>query len=599
LNNLEVMKQRNLFIIKATWLFFAIDIPINLLQGNFATVKVLIVVAIPALVLMTYLVKKNTSARLVMDLDLILILAVLFILNIKAANVVNLFFLILPPIISVLYRNWKYIFITTMISAAAFSYFLLLHGASYFTDWEATDVIYFLLFFLLYAVLNIYESKYSEKAEALIQKQEQILKESETKYRLIADNMYDFVTVLAPDGKILYASPSHENVMKMNPSELEGTYSHAYIHPDDLDSFLSKFHSMIETGTNLKADIRWKVGAEWIFLAMRGKPVVEKNGKIQKVVMVSRNITERIKMEQKIKQTSARLEALISHLPYGILALDKNNQVLLVNQKLREIFTNSSFSQEIIGIKPIEGSAQGKNIFLEGDLYEKRNREILEHCETVLDEEWKLKDGRIISRDAIPIFVNDQLDGFLWQFKDITKQKKLEKHLQEASLMDGLTKIHNRRYFDETLIREWRRCARTSQPLTLIMLDIDDFKKYNDTYGHLQGDASIILVAQTVQETLKRPADVACRYGGEEFAVILPETHQEGGMKIAEKIRSAIERLEIPHATSSVSTVLTCSLGVATIIPIPSIDFKELIGMADKALYVSKTKGKNCVNAFK
>ena len=83
MNNLEVMKQRNLFIIKATWLFFAIDIPINLLQGNFATVKVLIVVAIPALVLMTYLVKKNTSARLVMDLDLILILAVLFILNLN------------------------------------------------------------------------------------------------------------------------------------------------------------------------------------------------------------------------------------------------------------------------------------------------------------------------------------------------------------------------------------------------------------------------------------------------------------------------------------------------------------------------------------
>lgn len=427
---------------------------------------------------------------------------------------------------------------------------------------------------------------------------EKLLLESEEKYRLIADNMSDFVTVLDCEGKILYASPSHEKVLKIKPAELEGTYLHENMHPDDKESFLKAFHKMLEQKINLKLDVHWRFRETWLYFAMRGKPVVEEDKEIQRVVIVARNITQRIRMEEKIKQTSARLEALISNIPYGILAADKENNIILLNHQFEDLCGFQSCSETLSEIHPAVIHELGKNIFLEEELYTKRSKEILDKRMRVLDEEWELKDGRIINRDAIPIYVNHQFDGFLWQFKDITEQKKLEQKFREASLMDGLTKIPNRRFLDDTIAKEWKRCGRASKPLTIIMIDIDYFKNYNDMYGHQEGDECLIRVAQTIKETLQRPFDVVCRYGGEEFVVILPETNQEGGLKKAAKIRKAIESLEIPHTTSTVSSYVTCSFGVATAIPSPFINPEELIWRADKALYTSKTNGRNQVNNY-
>jgi len=167
--------------------------------------------------------------------------------------------------------------------------------------------------------------------------------------------------------------------------------------------------------------------------------------------------------------------------------------------------------------------------------------------------------------------------------------------LKEQSNLDGLTGIANRRRFDEYIDLEWKRACRRGEPLSLVMIDIDHFKAYNDNYGHLAGDDCLKQVAQALRRVVKRPADLVVRYGGEEFAVVLPETHLEGAAALAEELRSAIEDLGIPHAYSPILDKVTVSLGVDTRYPQPSGQLQELVSRADQALYRAKEAGRNRV----
>lgn len=175
------------------------------------------------------------------------------------------------------------------------------------------------------------------------------------------------------------------------------------------------------------------------------------------------------------------------------------------------------------------------------------------------------------------------------------KQALLYKQLLQQVSIDSLTQVHNRRYFDRQLNLEWRRLARTSSCLSLIMCDLDYFKLYNDTYGHQQGDQCLQQVAQAISDTLKRPADVVARYGGEEFIIILPQTHRSGAIKVAEKISMAIKQLKIPHLNSKVDSIITMSMGVACMIPDSQENPLSLLKAADLALYQAKKQGRNCV----
>ena len=172
--------------------------------------------------------------------------------------------------------------------------------------------------------------------------------------------------------------------------------------------------------------------------------------------------------------------------------------------------------------------------------------------------------------------------------------EKLHRQLVENSVVDVLTNIANRRYFEKHLDAEWRRARRNNTPLSLIMVDVDNFKLYNDNYGHLKGDICLRMIAQALQSGIKRPTDLVARYGGEEFAILLPETELEGAAILAENLRQQIINLAVPHAYSTVNNTVTISLGVATVIPhhtLPNI----LVERADKALYRAKRNGRNRV----
>lgn len=168
------------------------------------------------------------------------------------------------------------------------------------------------------------------------------------------------------------------------------------------------------------------------------------------------------------------------------------------------------------------------------------------------------------------------------------------KELQRLSTTDGLTGIANRRFFDELVVREWRRCTRMKQPISLVMIDVDHFKKYNDTYGHQAGDECLKAVAEQVARATPRASDLAARYGGEEFVLVLGETSIDGAKWLANLIRQHVSDLKLPHIASNLQHV-TISCGAASVIPHDDMPLETLLKAADSALYVAKSQGRNTV----
>ncbi|MBP0580314.1 diguanylate cyclase [Labrys sp. LIt4] len=165
--------------------------------------------------------------------------------------------------------------------------------------------------------------------------------------------------------------------------------------------------------------------------------------------------------------------------------------------------------------------------------------------------------------------------------------------LQRLTNVDGLTGLSNRRYFDQYLDTEWRQAMRAREPISLLIIDVDHFKQYNDTYGHLAGDEVLKTVATAVRGTFQRPKDLAVRMGGEEFAVVLPQTLAGDLAFLADKVVQAIEALGLPHAASPIADKVTISVGGATHIPAGDDQPERLIEAADKAMYEAKRSGRN------
>jgi diguanylate cyclase (GGDEF)-like protein/PAS domain S-box-containing protein len=213
------------------------------------------------------------------------------------------------------------------------------------------------------------------------------------------------------------------------------------------------------------------------------------------------------------------------------------------------------------------------------------------------------KDGEYVwIRDVVHVVRNadgevDSLVGFMF---DIHERKRIEerlltlqKELEELSFKDGLTGVPNRRMFDSVLEEEWIKAARNNRPLSMIMLDIDYFKQFNDRYGHLQGDECLKRVARVLNQCATRSRDFLARFGGEEFVLVLPETGSEAALTLAERCLSLVRQEQIPHAASDVAAVVTISLGVCTLFPQRNGNPLELLELVDQQLYKAKAAGRN------
>lgn len=214
--------------------------------------------------------------------------------------------------------------------------------------------------------------------------------------------------------------------------------------------------------------------------------------------------------------------------------------------------------------------------------------------------------GHITEQDEIKGFELGAVDFIRKPINPLITQVRVNTHLllkQQADILrsiamiDSLTGLANRRQFEEVLDIDWLQCIREQQPLSLIMLDIDFFKQYNDHYGHRAGDSCLQQVAKALRNLVTRPYDLVARYGGEEFVIILPSTDLEGAIHVAQKMVQGISDLGIEHQASAISNTLSISAGLACIIPSANLQTEILIQTADQELYRAKRKGRNQLSA--
>ncbi len=286
----------------------------------------------------------------------------------------------------------------------------------------------------------------------------------------------------------------------------------------------------------------------------------------------------------------------------GIWAVDRSYRVIRVNKKLLDLLEKPA--GEVVGSMCYELFSEA------GYGLEKCPMEKILNGEPMVEQEitLTLKSGK-----SIPFMVTSTplsgLDrstiGLVETFADITERKHAEEVLQLANrelerlaTEDSLTKLSNRRRFDEYLEMEWQRQAQANNQISLIMSDVDFFKKYNDQYGHQAGDACLKSVADAIRKKVGRPGDLIARYGGEEFAIVMPETDIKNARQVAENIRQELTKQRIPHSQSSAAPYVTISCGVASILPRTDVPPQTLIERADQGLYHAKSQGRNCVVVF-
>jgi diguanylate cyclase (GGDEF)-like protein/PAS domain S-box-containing protein len=283
----------------------------------------------------------------------------------------------------------------------------------------------------------------------------------------------------------------------------------------------------------------------------------------------------------------------------AIWAIDKSYKVIRVNNMFLSLVGKSA--NEVLGAKCYELLPEA----CEGP--DKCPMKAIIRGTPIIEQEKALIDEKGVS---VPFQVTytplSSLDmstiGMVETWENIAERKHAEQVLQLANrelerlaTEDGLTKLSNRRHFDEYLEREWLRQTRNKKPISLILFDVDFFKNYNDLYGHQAGDLCLMTVAESILKKVGRSGDLSARYGGEEFVIVMPDTDGTGAWHVAENIRQELVSRQITHGRSTAAPFVTISCGVATIMPSVDIEPRVLIEMADQALYRAKQAGRNRV----
>jgi diguanylate cyclase (GGDEF)-like protein/PAS domain S-box-containing protein len=334
---------------------------------------------------------------------------------------------------------------------------------------------------------------------------------------------------------------------------------------------------------------------QYIWILSRGRPVEwQEDGSVARVIGTDTDVT-------RIKATEARLGLTLDNMADGLVLYDQDEKLVFCNERFRLMFPKTP-GVRVPGARLVDIIMASIDAGEPAGVTRENTAAYLERVRTGLRTggEWdfEMADGRWLHARAR--VVPDV--GYLNVVSDITERKRAElalselnHRLEELARMDGLTGLTNRRAFDETLDAEFRRSIRNGTPLSLLLIDVDHFKPFNDTYGHPEGDDCLKALAKVLTTVLNRPGDLGARYGGEEFAAILPDTTQEGAMMIAESIRRAMHDLAIPHEGSR-NRIVTVSIGVSCFCGDGGSGTTEsLVQAADDALYAAKAAGRDRV----
>ncbi len=316
------------------------------------------------------------------------------------------------------------------------------------------------------------------------------------------------------------------------------------------------------------------------------------------LVGVAMDVTEQEQAEKELQRSLSIVSATVESTEDGVLVVSKQGKIVFFNSRFAEMW---GIPEHIILSCDDSLSIQhAMNLLVDPDAFVKKVEEAYSQPDAIYYDILKFKDGRVFERHSHPQRSGAESSGRVWVFRDISKRTRMEEQLAAANSRliklvkeDVLTGLLNRRTVLESAELEWSRWQRTHKPFSTLLIDIDDFKKINDRFGHLTGDRALKLIADALKASI-RNLDIVGRYGGEEFIVILPETPLEGATVVAEKILEGIRQLKLMAGTQSIP--LTASIGVVAAMQ-QDKDIDALIHRADIAMYSAKRGGKNAVAA--
>ena len=417
----------------------------------------------------------------------------------------------------------------------------------------------------------------------------------------------DFHYVKTPESRFVAVN---ENTARLHgfesPDAMAGKTDNELIEPERAAVLIAGEQEIIATdkGFSGREEVLTDEFGDETWFSTSKVPLHNAEGQIIGIGGVTHNITAQKRLEAELKQNRNRLDYVLSGVSDGIAMFDSQGTLAYVNKQYQSLFPLTSgvrrTGQHIRDILS-EVVASGEQVIAKGH-EEEWIDEIAASLKMESEEEVELFDGRWLLVRTRPTAEGSALV----MVSDLTKIKQAERALQgitdQLKLLattDGLTGLTNRRAFDAALETEVARSRRDRTPLSLMMIDVDRFKAYNDIYGHLAGDAVLKRVAKSLKDTLKRPADVAARYGGEEFVAILPGTGEDGAFFIADEFREALHAAGMPH-TGGDKGYVTASVGVATFTEANGAENgTELVRRADEALYTAKEAGRDRVMGWR
>jgi diguanylate cyclase (GGDEF)-like protein/PAS domain S-box-containing protein len=423
-------------------------------------------------------------------------------------------------------------------------------------------------------------------------------------YKLVVDALPDCLNVKDLQGRFILANPATADLMQAEETKALIGKSDFDFYPEAVAREFKQVDMaalMAGKSINIEQSFTRADGVDTWLSSMK-TPLTDYHGDVVGLITHNRDITRRKELESELAQSRAQLSYALTHMADGLVLYDSSRRLLLCNEQYRSMFPKTAHLRVPGAMQRdiLRAAAETGEIVMPADRIEAWIEDIVD-ANRVGNQQIQLGDGRWLDVRARP--TDD--GGRLSVFSDITSAKTAESELLAANEKlnhlahrDGLTDLSTRRAFDDAIEREFSRSRRSGSPLSLLLIDVDFFKLYNDQYGHPAGDECLRIVSRCIETTARRPSDLAARYGGEEFAVILPDTDARGAFVIAEALKSAVRALKVPHEASQ-KKHLTVSIGVSTFDGDGAASVGQLVRRADEALYGAKAAGRDRVHGWR